>query len=186
MKSTSPSTTRRKIAKRYAAALFGCAQDKKSVEPIYEELMTILQGIEQSEEFSYFWQNPAIAFRKFKTVIESLFKNKMDPLTWQFFEFLRQHDRLDLLKEVCSEFEKLYLEHKKILKVKVISARELKSEQLEAIVSRLKSRFAKEIRYELEVNPRLIGGFKIQIGGVIHDYSVEYQLDKFKKRILSS
>jgi F-type H+-transporting ATPase subunit delta len=186
VKSTSQLTARSKIAKRYALALFGCAQEQKSLDSIYKDLMVVSQGIEGSPEFYDFLQNPAVSFRKFKTVVESLFKHKLDPLLWQFFDFLRQHDRLDILREICSEFERSYFGFKEVLKVKIISARELKSEQLESIEKRLKARFKKEIIHELEINPQLIGGFKVQIGGVIYDYSVENQLANFKKQLLSN
>ena len=107
-------------------------------------------------------------------------------MTLQFLFFLNGHDRLNILKEIGLEFEKLYFEYKEILKVKIISARELKKEQLETIAQRLNSRFKKNIRYDVGIDPRLIGGFKIQVGDSIYDFSIQNQLDKFEQRILSS
>ena len=185
MRSNARFATRQKIAKRYALSLFSYAQEKKSVDAIAKDLNKILAGIEQSGEFQAFLQDQSIAFRKFKTVIEAVLKTKLDSETWRFLDFLKHRDRLNILREICVEFEKLYLEYKGILKVKIISARELKPEQLENIAKRLKAKFDKNIDYEVEIDPTLIAGFKVQVGDSIYDFSVENQLEKFKNRILS-
>ena len=179
MKSITQLTARQKIAIRYALALSEYAQEKISIDVIYKNLTAIREGIEQSPEFASFLQDLDIPFLKFKTVVEAVFKNKLDPITWQFLDFLKKQDRLNIFKEICIEFEKLYFEYKKILKVKIISTQTLKTDHLEAIAKRLKSRFKKDIRYDVDINPRLIGGFKIQVGDSIYDFSIQNQLDKF-------
>ena len=186
MKSTAQLTIRPKIAKRYALALLDCAQEKKQVEPVYKDLMAIAEGLEQSDELKALFQNPEFSSQTLRTVLDTLFRNKVNPLALQFIYLLARHDRLDLLKEIYVEFEKLYFEYKEIRKVKIISARELKTAQLETIAQRLKARFKKDIQYDVEINPRLIGGFKIQIDDFIYDFSVQNQLEKFKNLILSS
>ena len=186
MKSTAPLAARHKIAVRYALALAGCAQEKKSFDFVYNDLSIIWQGIEDSPEFASFLQDSEIPFPKFKTVLEALFKNKLNPLTWQFLDFLKRQDRLNILKEICIEFEKLYQTDKEILKVKIISAQTFKIDQLNSIADRLKSRFKKDIEYDVEINPELIGGFKVQVEDSIYDFSIQNQLDKFKQCVLNS
>lgn len=185
MKSAVRVASGHKIAKRYALAFFGFAQEKKSLEPLYKDLDRVRDIIGLSEEFHAFLQDPAIPFGKFKSVLEAVSKSKFDSLTWQCLDFLKSKERLDILKEICIEFEKLYFEYTKALEVTIISARELNPEQINAITKRLKSRFNNEINHEIKIDPRLIGGFKIQAGDVIYDFSIENQLEKFKNRILN-
>ena len=150
-----------KIAKRYALALFDLAEQKKHVDHVYEDMAAALESI------------------------HVLAKQKVDPLTAQFLEFLVQKGRLGLLTVIAQEFENLYFEYKEILKVKIISAQELNNDQIKSIASRLKARFNKTIQHDLEIDPRLIGGFKVQVGDTIYDYSIQTQLEKFKNQILS-
>ena len=98
--------------------------------------------------------------------------------------FLGKKERIALLYAICHDFEKLYFENKKILKVKIHSARSLEEEQIESICRRLKERYQKEIRWETQLEPALIGGFKIETNDLIHDLSIQNQLVKFKNRIL--
>lgn len=186
MKSTNQLTVRHKIAKRYALAFFDLAQEKKYIDRVYQDILTLLENIDLSPELNNFLQSSSLTFEKSQSLLETLFKNHIDALTLQFLYFLAGHDRLDILKEISLEFEKLYFEYKEIVKVKITSARELKKEQSEAIAQRLKSRFSKDIHYEVEIDPGLIGGFKVQAGDVIYDFSVRNQLDKFKKQILAA
>lgn len=151
-----------KIAKRYALALFDLAEQKKHVDRVYEDMTVALESV------------------------HVLAKHKVDPLTAQFLQFLAQKGRLGLLTVIAREFESLYFEYKEILKVKIVSARELNNDQIKSIAVRLKARFHMDIQHDLEIDPRLIGGFKIQVGDTIYDYSIQSQLEKFKNQILSS
>ena len=186
MKSTGRLTIRHKIAKRYALALFDCAEEKRQIEPIYKNLTMISQWLDRSEDLQALFKNPEFPTKNLRVVLETLFKDSINPLASQFIYLLARHDRLDILKEICLEFEKFYFEYKEILRVKIIGAKELKNAQLDAITKRLKLRFKKDIVYDLEINPELIGGFKIQAGDSIYDFSVQNQLAKFKKHILSN
>ena len=186
MKSTSQLALKHRIAKRYANALFELSYQTKNLDQNHLDLQMIAAMIDQSENFNAFLQNPEIPSPMRQAALNALFKDRISPLTLKFLYFLVHHDRLNLLSEIGAAFDELYCENKNIFKIKITSARQLTANQAAAIGDRLKSRLNKNIDRDLEIDPGLIGGFKIQVGDQIHDFSIQTQLEKFKNRILSS
>ncbi len=174
-----------KVSKRYARALSQWAGEKGKQEEVARDLRAISQIFQQSPEFDAFLKNPGIDGDQRQQTLGALLKSKIDPLTFDFIIFLEKKRRLNQLKSICQIFEDLYLKDRGILKAQVTSARRLEDAQLQAISSKLKARFGREVFTDLSVDPSLIGGFKIQIEDMIRDFSIKTQLQRFKNRILN-
>ena len=174
------------IAKRYAQALFDLGCETNACESVSDDLKKIQKLINKSDEFIRFLHNPIIPIDKRQTVIENIFKSKVHDLTCRFIHFLNVKNRLDLLRSICQVFEKLYLELNGVLRVKITSSVTLNKNQVQEITKHLKARLKKDIDPYLQDDPALLGGIKIQEGDTIYDYSLQRQLEQFKKNLIKA
>ena len=83
-------------------------------------------------------------------------------------------------------FQSIYRKENSIVKVVVTTAVKIDKALGEKISQIAKqSTDAKTIEYEYQVNPDLIGGFKVEIEGKLLDASVKNELEKLRIKLLS-
>ncbi len=171
------------IAKRYAQALFTLAQEQKNMDAVYADLQIISKMIATSTEFKKFLANPTIELLKRRIIIEEIFKNKLHALTYRYLLFLQAKNRLNLLTLICNQFENFYQEVKGVVKVKITTSVALDHAQIISITQKLKSKFKNDIATQLNVDPRMMGGFKAQMNDFIYDYTIQKQIENFRRNV---
>jgi len=95
---------------------------------------------------------------------------------------LAEYDRLDALPEISQQFDELKADRENRVKVKLISASAVDSEQAGRISAALGQKLGREVELELEIDASLIGGAIIQAEDMVIDDSVRTRL----KRLTSS
>jgi F-type H+-transporting ATPase subunit delta len=77
--------------------------------------------------------------------------------------------REELIGAIAQEFEALQREHDRVIKARITSAQPLEDAQRREIVAALERRYGKKVDAEMDVDPELLGGARVQIGDqVIH------------------
>lgn len=173
-------------SRRYAKALFQLARDRDQLEPVGADLGVLADWLEQSGEFRRFVENPLIPPEKRAAVLQELVGDRAHELTSRFLAFLSAKERLPLLAGICETFRDRYNELQGILRVTIDSATPLTDDQVAQINQRLHVRFGKEIESRVRIDPALLGGFKIRVGDVIHDYSIACQLQALKEELINA
>ncbi len=175
-----------KIATRYAKALFQSALERNELEKIYKQFNSVLTLIRESEELAYFLKHPIIGKDKQKVILEKVFKSELAPSLMNFLIFLTEKERLEFTEDIGLHFEELYAEHEGVLDAKLTSFYPLHTEQIEKISQKLKKHFKKEINIHTELDKALLGGFKVQIGDLIYDFSIRTQLERFRQSVMKA
>jgi len=70
-------------------------------------------------------------------------------------------------------------------KVTVITARTLSKQLLEILQKGIAKKYGKDVEYDLQVNPAVIGGIKVVVGSQAVDITVAGQLSQVKKQVLA-
>lgn len=172
-------------AQRYAQALFAQCLHEDQLTPVYQDMQTLQQILEESENFKRFLKDPVLPSAKRKTALNDLFAGKAHHLTLKFLLFLEENKRLSLLEETARCFLELCLEHNNVLKVKVTTKTTLEHPDIQTITDHLSQRFNKHIDLSLITDNEIIGGIKLQMGNRIYDYTIQSQLERFRKNIIS-
>jgi F-type H+-transporting ATPase subunit delta len=68
----------------------------------------------------------------------------------------------------------------------VSSAQPLEAAQREQLERTLRERLGHEVRLETAVDPRLIGGFVVQVGSVRYDGSLDGQLERLRQQLVAA
>lgn len=176
----------RRIAKRYARTLFEAALDTGTLEKAAEDFDTVRQALRHSEDLRHFIANPEIPARRQALILNELFAKRLAPQSQKFLLFLITKDRLSILDDVITAFQGLYREHAGISRLQITSAFPVDQTLRDALHAFFAKHLRREIESEERVDPDLIGGVKVAAGDMVYDLSVRNQLDRFRKRMLTT
>lgn len=98
---------------------------------------------------------------------------------WRFLKVLSQHNRIDLLKNIVRLLSALVDEALGRISLTVFSEDSLTAPQRSRLVKQLQSMFHKQLSLTYVLEPRLLGGIKIQSNLLTLDASVRHQIERF-------
>lgn len=177
---------RSRIAARYARALFDLAREQERLDAVYEDMVALRRIIDESAALQGVVTDPSMPAPRVLNILKELFEPNTDPLTYRFLRFLVHRNRLAWLPDAIPLFEQYVDEHKGQLRVNVVSAVSLSEKQKSAMNAKLKRRFKREILARYEEQPALVGGFRVQVGDTVHDYSAATMLETFKHKLMNA
>ena len=99
-------------------------------------------------------------------------------------KFLVRKRLLSRSPGIVTSLEKIINKEEGILKAKVLSARKLEHDTKSHIIQDLEKRYgAKKIILEEEINEKLLGGIKIEIGDEIIDLTLKNKINKLQEHL---
>jgi ATP synthase F1 delta subunit len=170
---------------RYAAALFQTAKTGNALDKVAEDMKGIKEMISESKEFQTFVYTPGIAADQKIAAVKQITK-KMSPMSQNFLMLLVENKRMGLVTKMVDSFEELYREEKGIKVAKVVTAAEVTTAQKKAITQAVQAvEPGKQLTFEYEVQPAMLGGFVVKLGQKVIDYSVSSKIDKMSTQLLA-
>jgi F-type H+-transporting ATPase subunit delta len=156
------------VARPYAEAAFKTALEKGELEPTGEGL-TFVAAVASDERMRSVVSNPRVSSQQKKDLFLVVAGDRANGSVRNLVSMLVDNHREALLPSIAEQFEALKRDHERVLHAKVTSAQALNDAQLAEIVSSLERQYGRKIEAELEVDPELLGGARVQIGDqVIH------------------
>ena len=156
------------IARPYAEGLFRAALEANALGPVSESL-ALAAAIEKDEAMRSALLNPKVNAQQKKELFEAAAGGRLDEITRRTLAILVDRHREVLVGSIAEQFEELKHEHEKVLRARITSAQPLSDDQRADIVAALERRYGKKVEADLDVDPQLLGGARVQIGDqVIH------------------
>ncbi|MBL8763676.1 MAG: ATP synthase F1 subunit delta [Phycisphaerae bacterium] len=174
------------VANVYAQSLFELARSKGGEAAISQslaELEAIVELARTDPKFGEFLSSRIISAKDRAASIDRIFKGRVCDLTLNFLKVLNHKDRLGHLAKIEGSFDRLAQESFGRVEVDVYAAEPLDRAQVESISQRLRAVLGKEPVVHPYVDPRMIGGIKIQIGDRFIDASIASRLRKMRDRL---
>jgi F-type H+-transporting ATPase subunit delta len=104
-----------------------------------------------------------------KDLFAAIAGDRLDATVTNLVAMLIDNHREVLIGSIAEQFDELKRDHEKVLQARITSAHPLTDEQRTQIVEALERRYGKKIEAEMDVDPELLGGARVQIGDqVIH------------------
>lgn len=175
-------------AGRWAKALIELTLEDAGLTPekVLEDLKSIVETIQSSEELSETIKNPAISTAEKQIIICKLFQDKVIPIVYNFIFALNLKKRLNIIDAICDAYEKEVEKLKNILRVTVTSAIDLNDEKKNDIREKLSKKLSKDVLMNWNVNSEIIAGLVFNINETVVDNSVKHKLDSIGKSIIKS
>ena len=172
------------ISKRYAKALSGSISDEASLNRALENLNDFGNAFEADRQLERFFSHPGIPESSKSALVADLCdKLNADNVVRNLLGLLIQRRKILFLKNIASYFEAVVDERLNQLRVNVISAHPLSSDNIEKLKSGLNRILGKTILIETSIDESLIGGIQLQIGDQVADATIKNKLAILKRII---
>jgi F-type H+-transporting ATPase subunit delta len=178
----------RPLARRYARALLDVclAQPKDGApEKVREDLETLAAVLQQHRELGGILQNPAVGAETKKKIATGLAaKTKATTIVRRLLDLLADRDRLFLVPQITEAFAEVWNAHRGVTAAEAISAVELPPAQTAALAAALGGVAGGEVELRSRVEPQVLGGLVVRMGGKTYDGSVRGRLSALRETLL--
>lgn len=169
----------RKIAERYANALFQLAETENSLPKVEGELAQLQSFLEESDDFRRLCLSPIMTRHSQHQGLKLLAeKAGMSLLTARFLILLADNRRAALLPDIIHAFNRQLHAYRGETKASIVSARKLKKAQTDKLNKLLEDYTGKKIIPELREDPEILGGVRIECDGLLIDATISGQLER--------
>ena len=174
-------------AERYSLALFELSEENNLLSKIENQSSSILNLINQSEDFSNLIKDPTTSQEDLLKVINTISENnKFESLFKNFLSFLIQKRRFFFIERILKSFIEICSRKRGELKAELKSAKELSNEEIAKITEELTKNFSSKIKLNYKHDESLIGGLVVQVGSTMVDTSIKNKLQQIENRMIEA
>jgi F-type H+-transporting ATPase subunit delta len=171
-------------ARRYARAVFELAEQEGQVDEWGHRLAAVRELMSDPAVASVL-TNPTIATEQ-RMALMAAAPHVFDPETTNLAKLLIESNRVRDVGGIADEFQRLADEAAGRVRATVTTAVELTPGDRDRVETELSKRLGKEIRMHVVVDPRILGGLKLQYGDRLVDASVSTRLQQLRRRLAAS
>jgi F-type H+-transporting ATPase subunit delta len=168
------------VAYRYAKALIDFAIEQKVVEEVNNDMTYFLDVCKADREFMAVMANPIIRHADKLKILNKIFKNNVNNVTFSIFDVLTRKNREKLIHPIAIEFRKLYNDLNKIEIATVITVSELTEDQRNEFLQIVKNATGKSVKLLEKIDSNLIGGYVLKVGDTQIDTSIRKKINELK------
>ena len=174
-------------AERYSLALFELSEENNLLSQIEDQSLSVLNLINQSEEFFSLIKDPTTSQDDLLKVINKIAENnKFDNLFKNFLCFLIQKRRFFYVEQILRSFIETCSKKRGELKAELKSAKELSGDEISKITDELTKNFSSKIKLNYKHDQSLIGGLVVQVGSTMVDTSIKNKLQQIENRMIEA
>ena len=172
------------VARRYAKALLGIASGKNQIQGIGAELISVVSLFDRHPDLHIQLLSPALTTSEREKFLNTMIQGLgIGQDTANFLLLVNRKGRLEYLKRIRDEYQKFSDDAAGLVRAQIFSAHALPGDTQGRLISALEKRTSKKVEAKFEIVPGLIGGIKVQIGGLLLDGSISAQLVRMKEEL---
>lgn len=175
-----------RIASRYSKALLSLAEENQIIEQAYESMKIVADVFKNNKELKVILNTPIVRETKKIKIIEEVFKGKINDLILKYLVIITKKKRSVLIEPIALEYQRLHKDKLNIQTVIVTTASGIDKEIENKVLQVAKKITNKNIEFQNEIDPSIIGGFILKIGDYLYDASVKRSLKNMKEQLYHS
>ncbi len=169
------------VGARYAQALFGLADEAKSLPVVAADLKSLKAARDESAELRDALASPMVSHEDKGKVLSAIAEAiGASLLTKNFIGLLCAKHRASALPAVIAAFDALYAARRGAVSAEVVSAVALTADQHQGIIDVLAKMLGKAPEITTRVDPAILGGLRVRVGSRLFDSSIKSRLDSLK------
>lgn len=172
------------IAIRYATALLQYAQNENVDDEIYEQAKFLSSVFLKVNRLNTVLSNPMISKSKKREVILTAAGKKTSDAFEKNIDMLLTNNREDCLQSIMLEYQEQYRKSKNILRGKLITAIEIDEPTTQSLIASIEGKVKGNLELEKTVDPKILGGFILEVDFFRWDASLMGQLNRIKKQYI--
>lgn len=173
----------RRVAVRYAQALFGLASEQKRLDAVKKDFDAIATAYADSADFRRLLESPAIDSDAKGKALQSLLA-KADTLTKDFIRVLVENRRTPIVPFVVEEYARLLAESRNETTARVTVAHPLKPAQVKELEASLKKATGRSaVHVDVTEDATILGGVVIHVDGKMFDNSIATKINRLAREM---
>ena len=174
-------------SERYSRALFEVATEANEIDKVETDIKNFQILFNSSFEVKNFIKNPTQSINTQNEVINILSdKLNFSKNLKNFLLLLIEKRRIFFIKKISESFLRLCSKKRGEVKASLVSSKELSQIELEKISQDLSKSMDSSIKFDYQVDEKLIGGLKLQLGSFMIDTSIKNKLKKYEQTMLEN
>ena len=173
------------IAKRYAQALLLVAKNDGVISDTRKDLSIILKLLKEQRKLFIWLLDEEIPHQRRKMILRELAGSiKIHPSVLKFMEVLVEKERIKYFEQIARIYNVLADESEGIVRGKIFAVDKSIAQNVQKrLEGLLAKKLAKKVELELEEDPIMLGGIKIQLKDKIWDASLKRKLEEIKEQL---
>jgi len=170
------------INRLYGKGLYDAAAERGNLDACLDQAV-LVRDMLKLPEVSQMLLNPLVPKGSKFRLLQKAFSDKLIEPLGSYLELLLDKNREEIMLPSLTEFLSLGDRWRGIVEAHVVSAMDLRPEQVEALQGVLARKLDKKVDMTISVDPSLIGGFQLNVEGYAVDCSVRQRLQDMKHSI---
>ena len=175
-----------RVARRYAAALFGVAVRDDILDAVAADLTLISRFVAEVPYLRAVLMQPLVSDERKNKVATDAFGDRVTATSLNFLKLLIRKRREDLIDECVREFRVLLAERNNTAEATAYSAVPLLPAQAERLTRGLEAMTGKTVQLTTEIDESMIGGVVVRLGDTVIDGSVRGRLRRLEQQLLGT
>jgi len=173
-----------KISVRYARALYNTAKELGCEGEVYAQLLGFVARYEENmAEMNAVFSSPVVDAGERKNLLMLAMGEDVNPCLRDFISIVVEKHREGKMYLIAKKYGELYREENHIMQTRLTTAVQLEQKTLDDIKSHIRTMFDANVELRETIDPSLIGGFVLDVGGERYDASIAQQLRQVKKNL---
>jgi F-type H+-transporting ATPase subunit delta len=165
------------LAQRYAAALFELADERKELDQVANDLVSLRAAIQESPELQRMLASPLLdRVEQGRALAAILERMGLGATVRNFIAVVARNRRLFALKSMADAFLADLANRRGEVRAEVVSAKPLSDAQHQALLETLRRATGGKIAIDAAVDESLIGGLVVRVGSRQIDTSLKTKL----------
>lgn len=168
----------------YGNAIYMAAKEENILYDIRDELKEIEKIFIENPKLNEFLKNPSVSTTDKKIILEKIFKNNINEISFNFLNVLIDKRRIGSFNGILKEFNKLVAEKEGVMEGIVYSVIPIDEKRIGQLELEAEKLLNKQVKLKNELDDTLIGGVSIEIEGKLIDASLKSRLKGLTKELL--
>ncbi|RAW84106.1 F0F1 ATP synthase subunit delta [Photorhabdus laumondii] len=164
------------VARPYAKAAFDFAVEKQSLEQ-WQNMLVFTAEVTRNEQVGELLSG-SLASETLANTFIAICGEQVDEHAQNFIRVMAENGRLLALPEVLQQFIQLRASLESTVDVEVISATELREQQLAKISVAMEKRLSRKVKLNCKIDKSVIAGVVVRAGDLVIDGSIRGRLDR--------
>jgi ATP synthase F1 delta subunit len=174
-------------ARRYARALMDVSFASAEGDPgaLRPELEAAAALLAERTDLSEALASPAVPVEAKRRLVEAVWRDT-SPLLRRLLTLLVERARVGLLAAIASTYADLWNAARGVLPAEAVSAVPLEADQLAAVERALGRAARRDVELTASVDPEVMGGLMVRMGGLVYDGTVRGRLRALRERLAAA
>lgn len=173
----------RRVALRYAQALFNAAKAQGVVGVVGDDLNAIGNALEGEPRLARILGDQDTPRNQKQSLLEKMFSDRVTSLTMQVLRLMLEKRREGGVQELREAYDLLRKEDERMLSISVVSARDLTADQKKRLEQKISDATKKSVEATYSIDPKVQGGVKVELGGYVIDGTVAGGLNRLRETL---